>query len=414
MREGHRLDEVLLEARLDGGLDLLDAPDDALDLGPCRARQERDERTGPGRVAGRPDVGEIAVGDQPEDHRVGRVDLAAEGTGEPDLVDLVDGELVHQQPDAGVERGLGELDRPDVVLGDGDPRRGPGSVAGVEDVAEGPAVGHDPRRPCREPAVDHAVLGDDPGQEHLGDDLDDPRAADAADPRLGDPGREGRLVGPGVDADDPEARLERLAVDPDALDGARRGALAAGDLGALEGRPGRARCREQPALVAEHDLGVRADVDDERHPLGEVRLLGQDHAGRVGADVAGDAGQDVDARTGVDEQAELGRGRVDRPVRGERERRAAERGRVDAEQEVMHDRVADEGQLEDLDPLDPGPHRERGDQPVECLADGRRSSRRHPRDASSRTRRGSSGPRRNGSAGSSRRCWRGPSRRRGR
>ena len=37
------------------------------------------------------------------------------------------------------------------------------------------------------------------------------------------------------------------------------------DLGALEGRPGRARGGEQPALVAEHDLGVRADVDDERH-----------------------------------------------------------------------------------------------------------------------------------------------------
>ena len=32
VREGHRLHEVLLEARLDRGLDLLDPPDDALDL----------------------------------------------------------------------------------------------------------------------------------------------------------------------------------------------------------------------------------------------------------------------------------------------------------------------------------------------------------------------------------------------
>ena len=37
----------------------------------------------------------------------------------------------------------------------------------------------------------------------------------------------------------------------------------------------------------------------------------------------------------------------------------------------MHDRVADDRELEDLDPLDAGPHRERGDQPVECLAHGR-------------------------------------------
>ena len=57
-------------------------------------------------------------GIEPEDHRVDRVDLAAERAGQPDLVDRVDAELVHQQPDAGVERGLGELDGADVVLGD--------------------------------------------------------------------------------------------------------------------------------------------------------------------------------------------------------------------------------------------------------------------------------------------------------
>ena len=107
VREGHRLDEMLLEARLDRGLDLLDPPDDALDLGPGLPRQERDQRAGPGRVAGRLDVGQVAVGHEPEDHRVDRVDLAAEGAGQADLVELVDLELVHQQPDAGIQRGLG-------------------------------------------------------------------------------------------------------------------------------------------------------------------------------------------------------------------------------------------------------------------------------------------------------------------
>ena len=184
MRERHRLDEVLLEARLDRGLDLLDAPDDPLDLAPRRARQQGDQRAGPGRIPGRADVVEVAVGDEPEDHRVERVDLAAEGAGEPDLVDRVDLELVHQQPDAGVQRGLAELDRADVVLGDRDARPGTGSVALVEDVAERPAVGHDPRRARGKRAVDDAVLGHDPGEEQLGDDLDDPRAADAGDARL--------------------------------------------------------------------------------------------------------------------------------------------------------------------------------------------------------------------------------------
>jgi hypothetical protein len=83
---------------------------------------ERDERPGPRRVAGSLDVGQVGVRDQPEDHRVELVDLAAERPREPDLVDRLDAGVVHQEPNAGVERGLRELDRPDVVLGDGDPR----------------------------------------------------------------------------------------------------------------------------------------------------------------------------------------------------------------------------------------------------------------------------------------------------
>ena len=74
----------------------------------------------------------------------------------------------------------------------------------------------------------------------------------------------------------------------------------------------------------------------------------------------------------VGAESELRRGRADRPVRGEREWRATERRRVDAEEEVVHDRVANQRELEDLDPLDPGAHRERGDQPIECLAHGDR------------------------------------------
>ena len=67
-------------------------------------------------------------------------------------------------------------------------------------------------------------------------------------------------------------------------------------------------------------------------------------------DVAGDARQDVDPRARVRAQAELRGGRLDRPVGGQRERRAAERRRVDAEQEVVHDRVADDRELEDRRP----------------------------------------------------------------
>ena len=68
---------------------------------------------------------------------------------------------------------------------------------------------------------------------------------------------------------DADPRLERLRVDADPLDRAGRRPLAAADLRALERRAGRARRGEQPLAVAEHDLGVGADVDDEVHLVAE-------------------------------------------------------------------------------------------------------------------------------------------------
>ena len=159
-----------------------------------------------------------------------------------------------------------------------------------------------PGRPAasgRQRAVDDPVRGDDAGEVQLGDDLDDAGAADAGDAGLGGRLLEAGLVRPELGADDPEARLERSPVDPHTLDGARRGPLAAADLGALERRAGRARGGEQVVAVAEDDLGVRPDVDDELDDLALVGRLGEDHPGRVGPDVAGDARQDVDAGAGV-------------------------------------------------------------------------------------------------------------------
>ena len=76
-----------------------------------------------------------AIGDQAQDHRIFHVDMAAEGAGEPDAVDLVDAELVHQQPRAGIERRLGQLDGAHVILGDRDQR-----LAVAHHIGEGAAV----------------------------------------------------------------------------------------------------------------------------------------------------------------------------------------------------------------------------------------------------------------------------------
>ena len=159
---------------------------------------------------------------------------------------------------------------------------------------------------------------------------------------------EARLVRPFVGADDLEARLQGLGIDAHPLDGARCGALAAGDLGALEGRARRAGGGEQLVAVAQHDLGIGADIDDQGHLVGLMRRLRQDDAGGIGADMAGDAGQHEDAGIGMDPELDLRGPDGDRPVGRERERRPAQLGRIDAQQQMMHDRIADEGDLEDL------------------------------------------------------------------
>ena len=92
--------------------------------------------------------------------------------------------------------------------------------------------------------------------------------------------------------------------------------------------------------------------------------------GGVRPDVAGDAGQDVDPRAGVQGQVERVGGGPDRSIRGQGERRRAERDRVDPEDEVVHDRVADEDELEDLVAAGTGGRDQPADQPVERLADG--------------------------------------------
>jgi len=109
---------MFLEARLDRGLDLLHVAHRALDLRACGAVQQRDAGAGAGRIARRGHAGRVAVGDEPEHERVHGVDVRAERAGKPHAVDALDAVALHQQAAARVQRGLRELDLPDVVLRD--------------------------------------------------------------------------------------------------------------------------------------------------------------------------------------------------------------------------------------------------------------------------------------------------------
>ena len=103
--------------------------------------------------------------------------------------------------------------------------------------------------------------------------------------------------------------------------------------------------------------------------LAAVRALGEDRRRGVGADVAGDARSDVEGGVGQVE-LEVSAAAADGVARRQRERGAAEWRRVDAEHEVVHDRVADDHDVEHPVAVDTGGVEQLADQLVDRLAHG--------------------------------------------
>ena len=104
--------------------------------------------------------------------------------------------------------------------------------------------------------------------------------------------------------------------------------------------------------VAQYDFGIGADIDQKHHPVLAIRPFGKRGTGCVGADMAGDAGQHIEAGAAVDVDIDLMRPILQSPGNGERKRRLAKLRRVDAEEQMVHDRVADEDHVENVVAVD--------------------------------------------------------------
>ena len=144
------------------------------------------------------------------------------------------------------------------------------------------------------------------------------------------------------------AEHDLVVLDAHGLDRAVGGAHAAADLRRLEGRPGGRGRGEQPLGVAERDLAVRADVDEQPQPLVARHARGQQARDDVAADVGAERREDVRVRARVHGDAEVGRAHERVARRGHDERRHADRLGIDAEQQLRHRRVAGERDLVDL------------------------------------------------------------------
>ena len=143
-------------------------------------------------------------------------------------------------------------------------------------------------------------------------------------------------------------------VDRDDLDGPGSRAHPAADRRRLEGRAGRRGRRHEPLAVAEDDLAVGPDVDEQPQPLVAVHAGGQRAGDDVAADVRAEGREAEGARPRVQVEPELAReqGRVG--LGRQDERRHAQRLGVDAEGDLGHRGVARDGHLVDLARVDPG------------------------------------------------------------
>ena len=241
-----------------------------------------------------------------------------------------------QHRDAGGDRALGELQLAEVVLGQDDLARGARLAGSQHDhlallASREDAIAQPGGQRVAPLDLDEAGPVDHAGVEQPGDEVEQPRAADAERVALAD-------------------RVHaHVVVHRRAVDGAERAAHAVADLPALERGPGRRRAGHQAGRRAEQHLAVGADVHGDAQGVALVDVGRQCHRHGVGADEARHDGQQAHPRFRRDLQEQVLRGQRQRVAHHRRVGRQAHPRRIDAKQDVVHAGVADDHDL--VDPL---------------------------------------------------------------
>ena len=201
-------------------------------------------------------------------------------------------------------------------------------------------------------AAEAALLVKDVALEQGGDGDEEARAADA----------DGRLVANGE-----VHRLQRVGIDAEVVDCAGRGAHSVGDAASLKGRARRAGGAHQPFAVADHDLGIGADIHVQGQLFGPVHAAAHDAGDDIAAHVAGDRWIDQGHGGAREVQAEI-RGADRRKQGGDRHiRRPADVIRLQFEEKMGHGGVAGQGYGGDFVPVHPGLLDHALDDPVDGL-----------------------------------------------
>ena len=95
VRYGHGVDEIALKLSSDFRVDLFDLSHHGLDFRASSISKSSNAGAGTGCIADRGNLRQCTIRDQPEQHRILSVDVAAKGTRNFDLVDMIGGEPIH-------------------------------------------------------------------------------------------------------------------------------------------------------------------------------------------------------------------------------------------------------------------------------------------------------------------------------
>jgi hypothetical protein len=125
------------------------------------------------------------------------------------------------------------------------------------------------------------------------------------------------------------------------------GSLTATELCTFECRTGRARGCKLSRAVAQHNFGIGANVDEQLHCSAAVWTFRQNCRCGVGTNVTGDAWADVIASIWKCD-SDLSCQTTHRFVGRQHKWCCSQWGRIDTQQNVMHDRITDHHDLEDF------------------------------------------------------------------
>ena len=221
-------------------------------------------------------------------HRIFHVDAAADAAGNADPIDALRGHIhrLQQRIDAGVDGALGSNKIVNIHLVDRHFSAGLAFIFKSDHIPPGAVL--IPANPVALP--DELSPGiDNTGAEQLCDNVNNAATADAHAllPRL---------------AHDGQLRLHGIFVNGDRLHRAIGCPHTAGDVAALKGRTGRTGAGHQKVPVAENDLAVGAQIDEQGHFVHVPHPVGQCAGGDVAAYIGADVGGNDDRRQGVGRQ----------------------------------------------------------------------------------------------------------------